>query len=1413
MTLMPFVSYGKMFKIAVFILTSALLFNAAVAQEVPLKFSYLTVDNGLSHTDAKDICQDKLGYIWIATLFGIDRFDGYDIKKYYNNNDPKNNAFKNRVRCIVPDDGGRFWLGTDGGIQCFDSQTEKYTDYKTSLNIIGDDILPRISRLGDNLLAAIVNNQFYLFKIKDDSLISLRTFLPPSIRFNSLLYLKDRYLLLSSEKGIWILNHSGTPHHLLLKNASGDRISNIEKVVTGKKNNLIFVAGSDIYTASDDLGYIEKNENFNSTLQISSIAKLPEVGYINDCIQDSRGNYYIATEKGLYNYSENLRSKRFINNASYNNALNINYLDRLFIDKTGCLWICTYGGGVDYCDLNTKPFYTIQNNPKASNTLSGNFIRVILEENVEKVWIGTNENGLNCYDLKSRHFIVYDAATSNLKLKSNLINALTFDKQGDLWVGTDHGLDIISKDRRSLLKPAGIDEFPNAVVGLNCDTYGNIWFCDYKNLLGCITYDTIHQRYRVQYKGFGKVIWADKNKGELLVGGITGITRLLISKSGDIQKSFHYTSGRQSNALSSNYTWPIKQQNDSTFWIGTLGGALDRLTIRLDQSYVIKTYGKENGIFNDVESMEIDNDANIWMGGNGLDKFNSATHSLVKYDKNDGLQGNSFKFGASAKGTDGKLYFGGINGLNYFYPDSIQKNLIPAHPVITDLMVNNAPMIADRNDSNFPFLPRTISYDKEINLNYLQNNFTISFSGMHFANPLKCKYRYRLVGFDPDWMYTDGAHPTAAYNNLDYQSYKFMVEASNNDGLWSRENASLIVLINPPWWKSATAKIIYLMLILSGLSGIYIYQARWYRLKREFAVRSIEEKKREEMHLQKESLQQQQLQFFTNISHEFRTPLTLIIGPLEKLVIENESPENRKFYELMYRNAKRLNNLINELMNFRKVAESAINLKVAAVNVNDFVTGIYKEFEGLGINHGVRFNSSIAGDFTTSWLDRQVTEKIIFNLLNNAFKYTDPGGEIHLDVFFDPENFSPKYESEFRYVHPERADNYIYISVSDTGIGISGESIAQIFDRYYRVGTKHLGSGIGLALVKSLTILHKGDIYVSSERFRGTEIVIALPRELTAYEEFERSGPLSGESTINLEPIEQITATGHEIFNDHPETSALQTKELVLIVEDNQELRNFLKNILQQQYRVLEAADGRQGLDLATTHFPDLIISDVMMPVMNGVELCRSIKQQFETSHIPFVMLSAKDALEAKLEGLESGADFYFSKPLSTDFLLLTIQNLFDQKQKLKLRYTRDYYAEATELVHSAKDKEFIEKLIKLIDENIDVPDLDVDYICDKLFTSRSKLYQKIKNISGLAIGDFIRTARLKKAVHLMTHEDITINELIERVGFTSTSYFSKAFKKEFGHSPSHFLKSIKILQLKTHVNLSASPKHLDIQM
>ena len=695
--------------------------------------------------------------------------------------------------------------------------------------------------------------------------------------------------------------------------------------------------------------------------------------------------------------------------------------------------------------------------------------------------------------------------------------------------------------------------------------------------------------------------------------------------------------------------------------------------------------------------------------------------------------------------------------------------------ILPNLKINNKPIKTGTKDSP---LQSDINFSRLIYLKHDQSTFSFSFSALNFIVPENNEFAYKLEPFDKDWIKAGSEHK-ATYTNIGPGSYVFHVIASNNDGLWNNVGRSIPIVIMPPYWATWWFKTLIILVILFTVMNLLAF-------KRKTEIKKIKERNRQEM-------LQDQMQFFTNISHEFRTPLNLILGPLEKIGSEDSLKFNH-YYTIIQRNANRLMELINELMDFRKVTSGVLKLRVKPGNLNEYLRSVVDEFKHFSIDKKIKLSISDERNFTNVWFDEKVLEKIIFNLLNNAFKYTDANGIISVEVFSDINQLIPAYENELMIKSELQFPKYFYIKIKDNGIGISKQSIEHLFERYYRVGSSHLGSGIGLAFIKNLVLLHKGNIRVYSERYKGTEIIVGLPLGESCYNKNEKWNNTNADDYMPFESVSKLT----EFYQDLKPENTVESigvpkfKERILLVDDNSELRSFIKDSLGELYYIVEARDGNEALNIAKDQFPDLIISDIMMPGMNGIDLCKFLKNDIDTSHIPVILLTAKEAMETKIEGIESGADVYLSKPISLRLLTGAIKNIFEQREKLKERYHKDAFIQARELVISTRDKDFMELLLTIVESQMSNPELDVELLCRETGMSKTKLNQKIKNITGQSIAEFVRAFRLKKAVQIMTNEDVLLSEVTFRTGFTDASHFSRLFKKEFGKTPSQFLNDIK---------------------
>jgi len=1360
------------------------------AQAPKLRFKHLTNEQGLSNSTIEAISQDSRGFLWFGTRDGLNRYDGQEIKIFRNEPADSNSLSDSYIRCIYEDHNQQLWVGTINGLNRLDRNSNRFVRFKyqpANAQGLGARLVTSIAE--DNNGNLWVGTYGGGINIYNTGRQQFEHFRHNPADANSLADDRVNYIFKDKSNNIWV----GTEAGLNLYNAANRS-----------------------FTLFKNAGNAANNDNAIRVIQ-----------------QDRQGNLWLGTEdSGLYLFDPLHKTYTVFVHADKDEAsLGNNMIKTLLVDKKGNLWAGSINGGLNLFNPANNSFYNYHDEPGNGTSLSQRTVSALFEDNQGNIWIGTHRGGVNCYSPGMEKFNLYRQELTGNSVSYSDVKAFCEDNSGNIWIGTDGGgLNLFRRDTRTFTsytynpfneKSLGA----NAVLDVMQDRKGNIWVSTWGgglNLLdkksGTFTRFQHHaadshsissnfvQKTFEDYQGN---LWVATYYGGLnlfnpatkqfsrFISDPTGYTRLtgnnIVSIYEDKESNiwvgtddgglncYHQTTRHFSHYFNTEERMPdlrvLFSDSKGRMWVGQKGLYLFDPTRNIFSLYTDKA-----GLSTEfIKGITEDEQGNFWIAtSNGLTRFNPDTYAFKKYNTGDGLQGLEFEANAYLKSRDGELFFGGINGFNSFYPGNIKTNkyLPPVH--ITGFQLFNKNI--SPADKQSP-LQNDITETSTIKLSYRQATFSFHYAALNYTVPENNQYAYKMEGLDKDWNYV-GRETKANYTNLAPGNYTFRVKASNNDGVWNDTGTAIKIIITPPFWKQAWFLI---LLAVIAIAGLYWF----YKFKTKLKLKELEEQKKEEMH-------QVQLQFFTNISHEFRTPLSLILGPLEKLMKEDGHQAFRHYYNMMHRNAHRLLSLITELMDFRKIESGSLQPSVMKGNLNAFVEELAEEFMDWAMQKEITFTVQNAVSFTNTWFDRQVIEKIVLNLLHNSFKYTRNGGKINIELLNSLADFTPSFKNELIIKNEFRGTAYAYIRVADNGIGISKESLQHLFERYYRITESHLGSGVGLAFVKSLARLHKGDVYVYSERNKGTEIIIGIPVHENDYKKEEKRAVRQTEGGVRLESLSnQYEHRQDEMEEGMPAANGTtatfgQPQELILLVEDNEELRRFLKEQLGQYYKIAEAVDGESGFAQAKATFPNLIISDVIMPGMNGIELCRAIKQDIETSHIPFIMLTAKSAVKSQVEGLNSGADYYFSKPLNLDLLLLTIRNVFNQGVKLKEHFNREHHIEAMELVHSEKDKEFVTHLLQIIDAQMVNPEFDIEHLCNMMGMSRTKLYQQIKNISGQSTGDFIRTLRLKKAMQIMTHEDVSLTEVMYRIGIQTQSYFTKAFKKEFGKTPTQFMQEIK---------------------
>jgi signal transduction histidine kinase/DNA-binding response OmpR family regulator len=783
-----------------------------------------------------------------------------------------------------------------------------------------------------------------------------------------------------------------------------------------------------------------------------------------------------------------------------------------------------------------------------------------------------------------------------------------------------------------------------------------------------------------------------------------------------------------------------------------------------------------------------------------LSRFNPQTETFRNYDVHDGLSSNQFYPGAFFKGRDDALFFGGISGLNYFFPDHIKDNTWVPEIVITGFRIFNEPVTINRNlvmeNEDVIFLSKHISATREIVLSYRENIFSFEFAALDYRSPTKNKYAYQMEGVDPGWVYTDASRRFASYTHLDPGEYIFKVKGSNNDGIWNEEGTSIKITILPPWWRTNWAYSFYVLLILSIVYSIWRFQTNRLKMRQQMEMEHFEADKLREVDRLKSH-------FFANISHEFRTPLTLIQGPVKQMLAREFKGNPDEQYRMILRYSDRLLNLINQILDLSKLESGRMTLRVSQTDVPQFLKGIVQSFASLAERKKITLKFKADDEFMVGYLDRDKLEKIVTNLLSNAFKFTPEGGTIVVDLSlrgdmaqaistrqslpFQVDGIATSRQVGTR--NDSITTGSIEIKVSNTGAGIPLDQLDKIFDRFYQTDESYTndskGTGIGLALAKELVEAHHGEIRAESELNKGTTLTVWLPIERDHFKPEEIV-----DVHLSLPSNEELKG---DVLDDIPTDEAVtkpkipKSAPLLLIVEDNPDVTAYIRSFMEKNYHIITAENGEVGLKKAFKKFPDLIISDVMMPVMDGFELCHKLKSDENTSHIPVILLTAKADMDSKIEGLEFGADDYVTKPFDARELLARVKNLIEQRKKLHEKFSRMIEIKPGEIAASSMDEQFLKRLLNVFEAHVDESDFSTEDFAREVGMSRSNLHLKLKALTNQPTHEFLRTLRLKRAAQLLKKSTGNVTEVAYAVGFNNLSHFTKIFRQQFGQTPSEF--------------------------
>ncbi len=1131
--------------------------------------------------------------------------------------------------------------------------------------------------------------------------------------------------------------------------------------------------------------------------------------FVSALCTDAFGNVWIGTDKGGLNYY-NVYQKPFgciLHNPRNDNSLTNNTINSI-IERDGFLWIGTAGGGLNRLDLRTGVFGHFLYDPRNEGSLSSNFISTLFFDPGNNLWIGTWGGGINILrNGKQEGFQHFINDVDPYSISNNFISSFIKFNDNYLVIGTEGGLNFYNRKSGHFIRP------------------------DREALSG----------YRISEVG---CMLLDKNR-DLWIGTRRGLFRFSnLSFTGDKVnlQSRDIVAIKESGTaygLKGNYITALFETSDGTLWIGTYGNGINRCIGMPTGEYDFKNYSELNGLCNDViYTIQEDNAGKLWIStDNGLSRFDPNNEEFKNFYQNDGLLSSQFYWAASYKNDSGRMFFGTVAGLNSFDPDQMIDYPFIPEVTFTDFKVFNESLAIGQKRYHRVPLKKSISAAESIDISYRDNVFSIEFAALNHFLSEKTTYAYKMDGVDKDWVYVPSSRRFATYTNLKGGRYVFRAKAINSDGITSNLPKTLIINIMPPFWETWWFRILMVCSVILAVIMYVKYRTHYLHEQKEKLEKLVNERtakiaeqkeklaaqannllhinkeleihqhqiegQKQELETKNEKIVQQRdelirlnrkvrqvnqlrLRFFTNISHEFRTPLTLILGPLESLGrYLKPDAETGRLIQTIERNAQRLLHLINQLMLFRRLEEGKMKLQVARLDLTEFVANLVHSFDSLAYSKHIKYTLKTADPPDETWFDEEKLEIILFNLLSNAFKYTQEKGRIEVEMAFFPPD-SPAIE--------DHDQSYCYISVKDTGIGIAPDNVSRLFTRFYRAVTpdnQHIsGTGLGLTFTRELVEAMHGNIYVTSEPNRGTIFTIRIPYTRNSFSEQERNH-LSPEKQFDFD--HQIELLQQEMMRPETEGGFAETPQdhalpCILLVEDSYDLRSFIVKSLRSEYRMMEASNGLEALEILQQHSPDLIISDVMMPYMDGLELCSRIKNNLSTSHIPVILLTAKALIENWIEGLETGADDYIPKPFNIRILEAKCKSLIENRKRMRKVFQQSLEPVSNEITTSRVDDDFMQKTIRIVERNISNSEFGVQKLAAELCVSRSLLHKKLTALVNLSANDFITSMRLKKSALLLIQGNLNISEIAFDVGFNDPKYFSRCFRKHFGMSPTEYI-------------------------
>lgn len=1299
------------------------------------RFRHFSVEDGLSSNSVRAIMQDKYGFLWIGTEEGLNRYDGTTIKSYP----------------ICPQAAGKYisslygtkkniWIGTDEGVYTFAYETEIFTylNLTTSNNIRITGTVNHILEDKDGNLWFSTNGQGLFRYNLSKNYLEQYEFQSASGIIAS--------VMVDSNNQIWALTNQGESGIYKL-NKVENKFEPFTLLYNAEKHHsqaLTMLEDSEhtlwLGTWECGLQKIDKYTRQTTTYLHPSDGK--GVTHIHSLMEYAPHQLLIGSDDGLLLFNTLTEEyELFTENETVANSLSNRFVYPIVKDHEGGIWIGTYYGGVNYISPNTGQFESFAHS-RFSNSVNGSVIGRFCEDTRGQIWIASDDGGLNCYSPKDRKFTHYLPTDNKNSLSYHNVHALCTDGN-NLWVGTyTGGVNVLNLETGIFKIYRSYADIPTSLDGTSSyaifkDRSERIWVT---SMAGINLYNRNEDNFiRIKTLDALTIDIDQDTKGNIWFSTQgKGLFKLHPEK--QIWKNYVHDNNLP-NTLANNQVNCTLIGSNGEIWVGTMNG-LCKYNAKEDNFERIPLDIPSYNICSIIEDQHI-----LWL---------TTTKGLVRYipgegcqvfTKSDGLQSDQFLPNAGFKASDGKIYVGSVSGFNAFYPYQIKTNNVLPPVVITELEIfNKSIRVGDK------LLPKALHQMDELELSYKDNVFSLLYASLSYCTPNKNKYAYKLEGFDKDWNYV-GSQNKATYTNLPAGTYTFRVKATNNDGIWNEKGTSLKIIIHPPFYWSTASKVLYFILICIAFGFLIRFIVKRTEKRHTAEINKLNANKEKEVHEAK-------IKFFTMIAHEIRTPVSLIIGPLEKIMRSSVSlPVSvRDDLNIIDRNSQRLLFLVNQLLDFRKVEQEEMKMRFAPQNIHQLLKAVCERFEPFIAQHGAHLTVEYPEADFTAIVDSEAITKLISNLLTNASKYTKD--EVVLSCIIQPEQHT------------------FIIRVTDNGIGISKEEQKKIFHPFYQAADNKPGTGIGLSIVKSIIESHNGCIEVASEVNRGSSFIVTLP-----IEQSEAMSQESEEAILNNPAIPEDILPG--IL---PPAAPPNNKPVMLIVDDNEEMLNFLSSSFADKYTILTAKDGVEALEKLKENDATLIVSDWMMPRMNGVEFCKAIRSSQTTSHIPFILLTAKTDTNSKIEGMDCGADAYIEKPFSVQYLEACIKNLVDLRSLLRQKFSKMPLVPINSIASNSIDDKFLTRMNEIIEQNFSNPELSVDFLAEQLCISRSGLFAKIKTLANITPNELIQVVRLKKAAALLSENKYRINEICYMVGFNNPSYFSKCFQKQFGMKPGEFV-------------------------